>query len=220
MSIDKRGPETEFYNTHGNEIEDIADALVPQYEAGYTLNSFKLAEIRALEEYAKDLDMVRACAAAGYKAPRKAAFDLMQRKHILEEIREIHAIWKLNLRMSAKHSSAKHIELMQKFERDYDELDSTVQKGTSNIKGQLAGTLGRMSDSMLKATGHFDDKSGGSAAGIVINIDLGDGTVEVDKDGKRAVVKRTKEQENENGNLHADRGVRPDGDNELPGVGD
>jgi len=49
-----------------------------------------------------------------------------------------------------------------------------------------------MSDSFLRSTGNFDEQGSGDGQ-VVINIDMGDGEVEVDNTGKKAKVKQDKE---------------------------
>lgn len=183
--------------------------IAPGYEPGLTeatdmvempdFNSFTLMELKALQEYAKDLDLTRACAAAGYKAPSQQAYRLKQKPAIWAEMAEIHRVWRTNmLEMTAEHASAKHINLMKKFEKDYDSLPGLTEKGETSVKGQLAGTLGKMSSDYLRSCGHFDKDSGGQEAQMVINIDLGDGgngSVEVDKGGKRAKVSKRRKDE-------------------------
>jgi len=67
-----------------------------------------------------------------------------------------------------------------------------AEKGEATIKGQLAGTLGKMSDSYLRASGNYDSDDGGGSQ-VVINVDMGDAEVEVDRSGKKARVSRKKD---------------------------
>lgn len=165
--------------------EEYVPGIQPREGHGYY--SFTLMEITALEEYVKDLDMTRACAVAGYSKPSQAAERLKRSEKIRLELEKIHDVWRKNMLMNTKHASAKHIELMQKFEKDYDTLPGLTSKGESTIKGQLASTLGKMSSDYMKAAGSFDSDDGTDSQ-IVINIDMGDGDVEVDDSGKKAKV--------------------------------
>lgn len=124
-------------------------------------------EMMALQEYSKDLDLTRACAAAGYKRPSQAAERMLQHPKIRNELEAIYNIWRTNFEMTAEHASAKHINLMKKFEKDYDET------GDAKFKGTLSGTLSKMSDSYLRASGHFNRNDETTDKQIVINIDLG-----------------------------------------------
>jgi len=156
-------------------------------------NSFTVMELTALEEYAKDRDMERACAAAGYRRPRDQADRMLRNPKFRDEIRMVHEIWRRNrLAKNAEAGFATHMRLMEKFEKDYDELPGRTEKGETTIKGQLAGTLGKMSDSYLRASGNYDSDDGGGSQ-VVINVDMGDAEVEVDRSGKKARVSRKKD---------------------------
>lgn len=153
------------------------------YDPYTSIQGFTLMQLKALEEYAKDLDMVRACREAGYKNPKRQAHMFGKNDKIKAEMQVIHDVWRSSLRMTSKHAAARHISLMDKFESDYDRFDETV-----SIKGQLASTLGKMSDSYLRATGTYGERES-SGGGVVVNIDLSAGEVEVDSTGKKARVK-------------------------------
>ena len=169
-------------------LKNPADIYEPGLE---TFEPFNPMEMHTLQEYALDLNMVRACKEAGYNNPSQAAMRMKKKPKIRAEMMVIHKVWQTNLRMTAEHASAKHIQMMQKFEEDYDALSSTTDGKTRNIKGDLAKTLGKMSDSYLKATGQFTDKDVDTGQQITINIDLGDGGhIEVDNTGKKARISK------------------------------
>lgn len=151
-------------------------------------NSFTLMELEALKEYAKDLDMTRACNAAGYVNGSAQAARMLAKDKFRAELKIIHDIWRTNLAMTAEHASARHIKLMNKFEKEYDNLPSMTSKGDSTIKGQLVGTLGKMSADYLKAAGQMDGASGQDAQ-VVINIHSPDVEVEVTKKKRKPKTK-------------------------------
>jgi len=134
-----------------------------QVEQFYPLNK---KEIEFLHEYNKDLDIGRALKAAGLT---KKALDThsKQGQAILLEMREINEMWHRAIRMNSQAAATKHLELMEKFEADYDTADIKNQN-----KGSLSGTLARMSDANLKATGHYAKEGGPSGTKVEINIDL------------------------------------------------
>lgn len=193
MSKKKRDDVVRQRNSEGVSFE------AAEYEAGLSearvdlpqVNSFTLMELVALQEYAKDLDLTRACSAAGYAHPSSAAARMKKRDHIKAELAAIHDVWRTNFEMTAEHASARHIKLMNKFEKDYDRLPKHTERGESTIAGQLAGTLGKMSESYLKASGKFERDETESGQ-IVMNIYMDDSGVEVEKGGKKARVSRGK----------------------------
>ena len=123
-------------------------------------------QMKFLEEYAKDLDAHRAAAAAGYERPADAQHTLCSNPAIRKEIESLHDVYRRNLKMTAEHASARHIEIMDKLEGDYDKSDL----GT---KSKFAGSLVKASESYLRAAGHFTQGGGGTESQVVINIDLG-----------------------------------------------
>jgi len=181
---------------------DGENSVAPGYEPGLVekgstklpdFEGFTLMELRALEEYAQDLDMVRACAAAGYKNAHNASKQLQAKEKIRAEMQRIHEIWRNKmLETTADNAASWHLGMMKQFWNDYQELPKLTEKGQQSAAGQLAGTLARMSDSFLRSTGNFDEQGSGDGQ-VVINIDMGDGEVEVDDTGKKAKVKQDKE---------------------------
>lgn len=125
---------------------------------------FKLEQFRFLEEYAKDMDVARAAAACGVVL--STAKRWMTEEKFRAEVMELHDVWRQNLKMTAEHAAARHIKLMNKMEQDYDTLDV-------KDRAKMATPLAKMSDSYLKASGHYASAEGGTDAQVVINIDLG-----------------------------------------------
>jgi hypothetical protein len=128
-----------------------------------------MQEINFLHEYNKDLDVERALKATGLKKgalnPHKE-----QGQALLLEMQQISKDWQAAIRMNTQAAAAKHMELMEKFEKDYDSADIKNQN-----KSGLSGTLARMSDANLKATGHYASEDKGGGTKVEINIDLGGG---------------------------------------------
>lgn len=129
---------------------------------------FSAKQLEFLNEYAKDIDPIRAASAVGYSQPKRDSDALMQHPAIRREIEAIQDGWRYNIRMTAEHASGRHIKLMDKMEKDYDEADNIGDRA------KMANSLVRASDSYLRAAGHFNHGGGGSDAQVVINIDLGD----------------------------------------------
>lgn len=131
---------------------------------------FKPQHITALQEYQKDLDIDRACKAAGLSAYQKKCLldpTTSQGLAFLKECKNIQEQYTKAIELNANSSAVKHIELMRKFEQDYDRTDIKSQN-----KSGLASTLARMSDTSLKATGQFTKEGTGGGTKVEINIDL------------------------------------------------
>lgn len=87
---------------------------------------------------------------------------------ILRELRAIQDTYLKAIKLNAKSAAQKHLELMEKFEGDYDNTDLDHSN-----KPQFAGTLARMSDASLRATGQFNQQKQSGGVKVEINIDLG-----------------------------------------------
>mgnify|MGYP006879613821 CR=1 FL=1 len=132
---------------------------------------FSPQQIQALQEYQKDLDFDRACKAVGLSANAKKNLKDPTRadgQAFLKEMMEIQKEYQVAIKLNANSSAVKHLELLQKFEADYDTADINNQN-----KGSLASTLAKMSDTSLKATGQFNNGEMGGGMKVEINIDLG-----------------------------------------------
>lgn len=126
--------------------------------------------ITALQEYQKDLDLSRACKAAGLTSyEKKKVMDPTTDvgTAFLKEVKIIQEQYTKAIHLNAHSSAVKHLELMEKIEADYDRADINNQN-----KGSFASTLARMSDSSLKATGKFASENTGGGTKVEINIDL------------------------------------------------
>lgn len=170
--------------------EEGIDAYDLPMERGLTMQHYTV-----LQEYAKDLDLTRACSVAGYSHPQVAASRLKKKPHLRAEMRKVEEVYGKNIiEMTAERGSARFLKLMDKFERDYDDLPKVTEKGESTIAGQLAGALARMGSDYLKATGHFSEQTT-EADNISITINMhGEGDVEVDKDGNKAKITSKKDE--------------------------
>jgi len=141
-----------------------------------------LKQITVLEEYAKHPDLHLACVKAGYKNPDNAARQIRKSEAFAREFDKLNEVMRKSIRMTAEHAGARLLDLMDKFERDYDEAEG-------KDRGQLASTLGKMADTYLKAAGAYQQEQV-DTSGITINIDLSaGGEVEVDDTGKKANVR-------------------------------
>ena len=138
---------------------------------------FSLKQLRFLEEYAKHLDINRA-AREVETAVKTVRGNWLTQEKFQAEIEAIHKIWKTNIRMTAEHATARHIELMDKVEVEFDKAE-----GATN-KAKLAAPLAKMSDSYLKAAGKFSTDGNQKGISVTINIDLGDSDKPIEVDGE------------------------------------
>jgi len=117
-----------------------------------------------LDEYAKDADHKRAASVVGMTT--KQMENMLLKPSIKAEILEIQEVWRLNRKMTAERAAAKHIKIMNKLEKDYDELDLSE-------RSKMASPLVKASETYLKASGHFNHGDAASESQVIINIDLG-----------------------------------------------
>ena len=138
---------------------------------------FSLKQLRFLEEYAKDLDINRA-AREVETAIKTVRGNWLTQEKFQAEIEAIHKIWQTNIRMTAEHATARHIELMDKVEAEFDGADKVSDKA------KLASPLAKMSDSYLKAAGKFATDGNQKGINVTINIDLGEEKPAIDIEGE------------------------------------
>ena len=146
------------------------------YEIGSTVKNgvdfvgdfylFHPKELQFLEEFAKDLSPVRACRDMGYKEPEQAAQRFLEVPQIKVECKAIYDARFKALRLTQEQAAAKHLMLMEKFERDYDCMDP-------GDKSKMANALSRFSGDYLRAAGLFGKESK-QTPNVVINLNIAD----------------------------------------------
>lgn len=146
------------------------------YEIGSTVKNgvdfigdfylFNPKELQFLEEFAKDLNPVRACRDIGYKEPEQAAERMLKVEAIKVECKAIYDARFKALRMTQEQAAAKHITLMQKIEQDYDASEP-------DTKAKFANALSRFSGDYLRAAGLFG-KENKQTPNVVINLNIAD----------------------------------------------
>lgn len=124
---------------------------------------FNLKQFKFLEEYSKDLDHARAAKEVGIQTA--TANKWLNQDAFKQELMAIHEVWRKNIKMSSAHASAKLLDLMQKFEDDYDMMEA-------GDKSKMANALMKGADSYLRATGQYAQKEESGGTNIVVNIDL------------------------------------------------
>lgn len=167
-------------------LEEVKNSATVVYEIGSTVKNgvdfigdfylFNPRELQFLEEFAKDLNPVRACRDIGYKDPEQAAERMLKVEAIKVECKAIYDARFKALRMTQEQAAAKHISLMQKIEQDYDSSDQET-------KAKFANALSRFSGDYLRAAGLFG-KENKQAPNVVINLNIADKDKGVVIDGK------------------------------------
>ena len=159
-----------------NALNEVKNSATVVYEIGSTVKNgvdfigdfylFNPRELQFLEEFAKDLNPVRACRDIGYKDPEQAAERMLKVEAIKVECKAIYDARFKALRMTQEQAAAKHISLMQKIEQDYDSSDQET-------KAKFANALSRFSGDYLRAAGLFG-KENKQAPNVVINLNIAD----------------------------------------------
>lgn len=159
-----------------NALNEVKSSATVVYEIGSTVKNgvdfigdfylFNPRELQFLEEFAKDLNPVRACRDIGYKDPEQAAERMLKVEAIKVECKAIYDARFKALRMTQEQAAAKHITLMQKIEQDYDSSDQET-------KAKFANALSRFSGDYLRAAGLFG-KENKQAPNVVINLNIAD----------------------------------------------
>lgn len=157
-------------------IEKSKNNVTVVYEIGTTVKNgvdfigdfyfFKQKEIQFLEEFAKDLNPVRACKDMGYAEPEQAAERFLNIEPIKVECKAIYDARFKALRLTQEQAAAKHLMLMDKIEKDYDDSEPEV-------KARFANAMAKLSGDYLRAAGLFG-KENKQAPNVVINLNISD----------------------------------------------
>ena len=157
-------------------IEKSKNDISVIYEIGSTVRNgvdfvgdfylFKYKELKFLEEFAKDLDPVRACRDVGYADPEQAANRLLKNEAVKVECKAIYEARFKALRMTQEQAAAKHLMLMEKIESDYDHSQPEV-------KARFANAMAKLSGDYLRAAGLFG-KENKQTPNVVINLNIAD----------------------------------------------
>ena len=117
-----------------------------------------------LDIYSKTFDFTLACKEAGMRP-----FEVRRNNWLMQECKKLERMAKKIHRMNVAKGT--HMELLDKFDRHYDELKKDPEKQKEAVT--MAGNLARMSDSAMRANGEFRDNDVSAGMQVNINIDLG-----------------------------------------------
>ena len=127
------------------------------------LHFYTKKEIEFLDVYAETLDKDAARKASGMTVRQ-----IERNSYLAKEIRIIQKMVQKKHRL--KTMKMNHLRMMEKFEEDYDKLKD---EGDNRSAVGMAGTLARMSETGMKATGDFhQEKDNTSGMQVSININL------------------------------------------------
>lgn len=167
-------------------VEKSKNEISIVYEIGSTVKNgvdfigdfylFKSKELKFLEEFAKDLDPVRACRDMGYNEPEQAAKRFLDIEAIKVECKAIYDARFKALRLTQEQAAAKHLMLMEKIEKDYDDSEPET-------KARFANAMAKLSGDYLRAAGLFGKESK-QTPNVVINLNISDKDKGVVIDGK------------------------------------
>lgn len=125
--------------------------------------AFTRDQFKYLQSYSLDLDESRAMKDIGVTPSKLKKWK--SEEGFLAELSVIHDVYRKAIRMTSNHAAAKLLDLMDKFEGDYDQMDHSD-------KSKMAQSLMKGADSYLKATGQYANEKDVSGNNITINIDL------------------------------------------------
>lgn len=121
-------------------------------------------ELAFLRKYAGCLDEVQAMQEAMVESNRRA--DILARPHVKAEMARIQAAWRHGARHTADFAVGEHERLMEKFEGQYD--------NDKDSRAKMAGTLAKMSETRLRATGVLGAEQGAQLPTVIVQINTGE----------------------------------------------
>lgn len=143
----------------------VVPASVPSLKKDGEVYVFKAPEIQFLREYSSSLDEDLALAQLPIDQRRKS--EILQNPHVREEMAKIQQAWRYRGRLTQEFAGGNHARLMQKFEQNYDQLE------TGN-KPKMAGVLAKMSEATMKATGLIGSERDQALPTVIINMNMGE----------------------------------------------
>lgn len=151
--------------TSPNVPAKIVPTSVPSLKTDGEVYVFRADEIGFLREYAQSLDEDLAMAQLAVTSDRKRA--ILANPHVLAEMAQIQQAWRFRGRLTQEFAGGNHARLMQKFEQNYDQLE------TGN-KPKMADVLAKMSEATMKATGLIGSERDQALPTVIINMNMGE----------------------------------------------
>lgn len=135
-----------------------------------------------LRAYAGSLDEDQAFTEARIDTRHRQ--EILRDPHVQEEMAIIQKTFRYQSRLTAGFVAGKHMELMDKAEKELDATDSKEHKA------RFLGVLSKMSDTAMKATGLIGPQGGEQLPMVVMNLNTGGApaNVQINQGGKPALT--------------------------------
>lgn len=157
----------------------IVPTSVPSLKKEGEVKVFTKPQLDFLRAYSQTCDEEVAFVEA--RIDRRYRNDMLEEPHVQKEMQKIQQVWRFQARLTAGFSAGNHMRLMEKFEDEYDSSDKKEEKA------RFAGTLAKMSEGTMKATGLIGTTQTNELPTVIINMNgSGDKTanVQVNNGGK------------------------------------
>lgn len=138
---------------------------VPSLKGDGKVYVFKKHELDFLREYSVCLDEKLALSKVNVAHQRHS--EILENPYVQEEMARTQRAWRYRSRMTQEQAAGEHMRLMEKFEENYDKLE------TGN-KPKMAGVLAKMSEATMKATGLIGSERDQAMPTVIVNMNMGD----------------------------------------------
>lgn len=142
----------------------VVPTSVPSERRDGEVYVFKKQELDFLREYSASLDETIAFTNAQVDIRRRS--EMLENIHVKKEMARIQRAWSCRSRMTQEYAGGEHMRLMEKFEENYDSLE------TGN-KPKMAGVLAKMSEATLKATGLIGSDKEQTMPTVIVQMNMG-----------------------------------------------
>lgn len=142
----------------------VVPASVPSLKKDGDVYVFKRAELDFLREYASCMDEHQALGQTGID--RRRWSEMLENPHVKNEMARIQRAWRYRSRMTQEFAGGEHMRLMDKFEENYDALESKERP-------KMAGVLAKMSEATMKATGLIGADKDQAMPTVIVNMNMG-----------------------------------------------
>lgn len=143
----------------------IVPASVPSQKDPQKVHYFPKHVHDFLRAYAGCLDEDQAFNEA--RVDTRVRAEILRDPHVQEEMGIIQQTYRYQSRMTTGFVAGKHMELMDKVEKEFDGTDSKEHKA------RFAAVLAKLSDGAMKATGLIGTQTGEQMPMVVMNLNTG-----------------------------------------------
>lgn len=143
----------------------IVPPSVPSLKKPGTVHFFRKDVHEFLRAYAGSLDEDQAFNEA--RIDTRYREEILRDPHVMEEMAIIQQTYRFQSRLTTGYVGGKHMELMDKGEKEFDGTDSKEHKA------RFLGVLAKMSDTAMKATGLIGPQAGEQLPMVIMNLNTG-----------------------------------------------